>query len=85
MRREREGKKKNWREGCPKRVMIDKTDKFFISLRVSHSLGRLKRVSVFSPCFFTLPVPIFRNPTEKMLVRMYKSFQNQVKSHLGHL
>lgn len=40
---------------------------------------------LFSPCFFTLPVPVFRKQTEKMLVRMYKSFQNQVKSHLGHL
>lgn len=31
--------------------MIDKSDKFFISLRVSHSLGGLERVSVFTLLF----------------------------------
>ena len=31
-----------------KRVVIDKSDKFLISFRVSHSLGTLKRVSMLS-------------------------------------
>ena len=37
------------------------------------------------PRFLTHPVPIFSNQTERMLLRVYPSFQDQIKSHLGHL